>query len=195
VESHSLRDRATGRLRYSNLIMYDRQTESWWQPATGSAIAGELAGGRLRFLPASIISWEAFAGAFPSGQVLARETGYDRDYGRNPYPGYYDRDYGRNPYPGYDDVNGSPFLYDGPTTPDTLPATARILTVDLGGEAVAYPYDTLATIGTVNDTVGGQPIVVLWGPAPPPRSTRPRSRVGAMWAQQRTTAECSTGGR
>jgi Protein of unknown function (DUF3179) len=139
----------TGRLRYSNLIMYDRQTESWWQQATGGAIAGTFAGARLNFLPASIIAWEEFVAAYPNGQVLSRETGFPRDYGRNPYVGY-------------DDVNRPPFLYDGPATPGVLPATARVLTVELAGEAVAYPYEVLANAGAVNDSVGGQPIVVLW---------------------------------
>ncbi len=139
----------TGRLRYSNLIMYDRQSESWWQQASGEAIVGELTGAQLRFLPAAIIAWEEFLTVYPDGQVLSRETGISRDYGRNPYAGY-------------DDVSRPPFLYDGPATPDALPATARVLTVDLGGEAVAYPYEALAATGAVNDTVGGQPLVVLW---------------------------------
>lgn len=46
----------TGRLRYSNLIMYDRQTETWWQQATGDAIAGENTGAQLEFYPAAMIS-------------------------------------------------------------------------------------------------------------------------------------------
>jgi hypothetical protein len=117
--------------------------------AGGEAIVGELTGARLSFLPAAIIAWEEFAGSYPEGLVLSRETGFSRDYGRNSYAGY-------------DDVGQPPFLYDGPTTPDILPATARVLTVDLSGEAVAYPYELLAEAGAVNDTVGGQPIVILW---------------------------------
>ncbi|PDV99371.1 DUF3179 domain-containing protein [Candidatus Chloroploca asiatica] len=139
----------TGRLRYSNLIMYDRQTESWWQQATGEAIAGTFAGSRLSFVPATIIAWEEFLTIYPEGRVLSRETGFSRNYGRNPYAGY-------------DDVNRPPFLYDGPTTPDILPATARVLTVELAGEAVAYPYEVLSVARAVNDTVGNEPIVVLW---------------------------------
>lgn len=139
----------TGRLRFSNLIMYDRQTESWWQQAEGKAIAGELAGRQLAFYPATIISWVEFREAYPDGEVLSRETGFGRDYGRNPYAGY-------------DDVNQSPFLYRGPETPGTLPPMARVLTVEQNGEAVAYPYDVLAQVQVVNDEVGGRPVVVLW---------------------------------
>ena len=139
----------TGRLRYSNLIMYDRQTETWWQQATGEAIAGELTGTQLEFFPATILSWQDFKTSFPEGKVLSRETGYLRDYGENPYVGY-------------DDVNNPPFLYEGPPTPDQLPPVARVLTIDLNGEAVAYPYETLDKLGVVNDTVGGEEIVVIW---------------------------------
>ncbi|NUM44639.1 MAG: DUF3179 domain-containing protein [Anaerolineales bacterium] len=141
----------TGRLHYSNLIMYDRQTETWWQQATGEAIVGELTGTRLTFLPAPILSWADFKATYPEGKVLSRETGFNRAYGRNPYAGY-------------DNVNNPPFLYDGPTTPDVLPPVARVLTVDLNGEAKAYPYDVLQEAGVVNDTVGGQDLVVFWSP-------------------------------
>jgi thiol-disulfide isomerase/thioredoxin len=139
----------TGRLRYSNLIMYDRQTETWWQQATGEAIAGEYTGHQLTFVPASMIAWGDFVVAYPDGLVLSRETGYARDYGRNPYTNY-------------DDEDESPFLYRGPTTPDALPAKERVVTVDLNGETVAYPYEMLQELHAVNDTVGGVNIVVLW---------------------------------
>jgi hypothetical protein len=141
----------TGRLRFSNLVMYDRQTESWWQQASGEAIAGEFTGQQLKLLTASIVAWSDFKEAYPEGKVLSRETGYRRDYGNNPYAGY-------------DDVNRSPFLYVGPETPGVLPPMARVLTVDLNGEAVAYPYDVLQEVGVVNDSVGGTPLVVLWAP-------------------------------
>jgi hypothetical protein len=139
----------TGRLRFSNLVMYDRQTETWWQQATGDAIAGELVGRQLNFLPAQLISWEDFKTTYPEGQVLSRDTGFSRRYGQNPYTGY-------------DNINQSPFLYRGPETPGELPAMARVITVELDDEAVAYPYDLLQEMPAVNDTVGATPIVVFW---------------------------------
>ena len=139
----------TGRLRYSNLIMYDRQTETWWQQATGGAIVGELTGLQLVFSPASIIAWADFKATHPEGKVLSRETGFQRSYGQNPYVGY-------------DDVNNPPFLYRGPATPDAMPPVARVLTIDLNDDAVAYPYDVLQKVNVVNDTVGGKDVVVFW---------------------------------
>jgi hypothetical protein len=138
----------TGRLRYSNLIMYDRQTESWWQQATGEAIVGEQTGTQLEFYPATMISWQDFKTKHPDGSVLSRETGFARDYGKNPYFGY-------------DDINQTPFLYSG-ETPDQLPPMARVLTIDMNDEAVAYPYDVLSEAKVINDSVGGQDVVVFW---------------------------------
>ncbi|MCD4671672.1 MAG: DUF3179 domain-containing protein [Anaerolineaceae bacterium] len=55
-----------------------------------------------------------------------------------------------------------PFLYDAPPTPGELLPMARVLTVDLNGEAVAYPYNLLQEVGVINDEVGGQSIAIFW---------------------------------
>ena len=141
----------SGRLRFSNLIMYDRQTHTWWQQATGEAIIGEQVTKQLEFLPISMISWLDFKENFPDSLVLSRETGHSRNYGSNPYSGY-------------DNINRSPFLYIGPETPGELPAMARVLTVELGEDAIAYPYSVMAEVGVVNDTVDGTDLVVFWQP-------------------------------
>jgi len=138
----------TGNLRRSDLVMWDRQTESWWQQITGEAIVGEMAGARLTPVPAAIQGFAAFRAAFPSGRVLSRETGFRRDYGRNPYVGY-------------DDISNSPFLYSGPSD-GRLPPMARVVTVALNGEAAAYPFNHLEQLGVVQDTVGGTLIVILF---------------------------------
>jgi hypothetical protein len=151
VEGQVLDFGTTGRLRFSNLIMYDRQTESWWQQATGEAIIGKFTGTELTLLPALLISWEDARRAYPEAEVLSRDTGYSRAYGRNPYAGY-------------DDINDSPYLYQGPELSDKLPPLARILKVERDGEAVAYPYSVLSEVHVANDQVAGQPIVVLWTP-------------------------------
>src|SRR5260370_7462407 len=110
--------------------MYDRQTESWWQQAIGQAIIGQLTGTALVSRPAAIISWTTFKMAHPDGRVLSRDTGYDRPYGQNPYQGY-------------DNVNQSPFLYNGPPTPGVLRPMPRGLIVSLSGKPWPCPSDTL----------------------------------------------------
>jgi hypothetical protein len=140
----------TGNLRFSDLVMYDRKTESWWQQATGEAIVGELSGARLTFLPAQILSLGDFAAAHPDADVLSRETGFDRAYGQNPYVGY-------------DTVDQDPFLFRGEVDGRLAPKE-RVVTVGDGGEAVAYPYSELRTVGVAQGTLDGAPYVVFWTP-------------------------------
>lgn len=139
----------TGRLRHSDLVMYDRQTESWWQQATGEAIVGTFAGDRLSFHPAQTTSWADFKRAHPRGRVLSKETGYDRPYGRNPYVGY---DSGRGPIERFFSKEGD----------DRLPAMERVAAVTLGDSHVAYPFSALREERAINDEIAGQPVVVLW---------------------------------
>jgi hypothetical protein len=138
----------TGRLYRSALVMYDRQTESWWWQVSGEALVGALIGKRLSVLPSQIVSFEAFRAAHPSGRVLSRDTGHVRRYGQNPYVGY-------------DDINASPFLYAGPRDPRLRPME-RVVTVSIGGEHAAFPFSVLAQVEVVHDQVGGVPIVVFY---------------------------------
>ena len=80
--------------------------------------------------------------------LFAPETGHSRNYGSNPYLGY-------------DDIEQTPFLFHG-ETPGQLPPMARVLTIELNDEAVAYPNEVLREENVVNDMVGGDAIVVLW---------------------------------
>jgi hypothetical protein len=140
----------TGNLRFSDLVMYDRQTESWWQQATGEAIVGTLTGKRLRFLPAQIISFAEFRDRYADGDVLSKETGHQRPYGTNPYVGY-------------DKSDERPFLYEG-VVDGRLAPKERVVTVSIGTEHTAFPYLELVKVGAANETVGGTPLVVLWVP-------------------------------
>ena len=137
----------TGKLRHSDLVMYDRQTESWWQQFTGLGIVGRHAGVALRKLESQIVAFEDFRTAWPEGRVLSRTTGFERPYGRNPYAGY-------------DDIDQSPFLLT--TAPDArLPPMERVLSVSAGGVHRVYPFSALERTPVINDTVGGEPVVVL----------------------------------
>ena len=138
----------SGRLRNSDLIMWDRQTESWWQQLTGEAIIGKLTGHTLEFLPAPIVSWADFKAAHPTGQVLSQETGFGRSYGRNPYAGY-------------DEVGKPPFLFFGDLDGRLLPKE-RVVAFTLGGMDVAIPFSALEKEGVVNYSVGDSDIAVFF---------------------------------
>ncbi|MEE8174025.1 MAG: DUF3179 domain-containing protein [Dehalococcoidia bacterium] len=137
----------SGLLRNSDLVMWDHETESLWQQATGEAIVGELTGETLEFLSSSIVSWQDFEEAFPEGRVLSQDTGYSRSYGRNPYVEY--------------DASSRPFLFSGELDP-RLPALERVIGVTISGDSVAYPFSALAQVGVANEDVGGGKIVVFY---------------------------------
>jgi hypothetical protein len=137
----------SGFLRNSDLVMYDRQTETWWQQITGEAVVGELTGAALEFLPSSTISFADFRAAHPEGKVLSRDTGFSRSYGRNPYAGY--------------DSNDRPFLFSGDVD-DRLDAVDRVVALEVGGEAVAYAFSRLEEHPAVNDVVGGEPVAIFY---------------------------------
>lgn len=139
----------SGLLRNSDLIMYDRRTESLWQQFTGEGLIGEKAGEQLEFLASSLISYANFKDAYPDGVVLSRETGFSRQYGNNPYSGY-------------DTFDGRPFLFQGELD-ERLAPVDRVVTVRLADANldIAYPVDVLATVGTINDTQADIPLVVF----------------------------------
>ncbi len=122
----------SGKLRNSDMVMYDRQTESWWQQATGEAIVGELTGARLTPLPSWMESWEVFAARNPNGLVMD-EPDFARRYGTNPYENY--------------DSSFRPFLYSGELPPHDIPALARVVRV---GDR-AWPLTRLSEAGEVTE--------------------------------------------
>lgn len=137
----------SGLLRNSDLVMYDRTTETLWQQFTGEGIVGDLAGEQLTFIATSLISFDNFRDAYPDGMVLSRETGFSRNYGSNPYVGY-------------DDINNSPFLFTGDLDGRLRPMD-RVVTVTLDDVDVAYPLSILSEVGVIQDTQGGQDMVVF----------------------------------
>lgn len=150
LDGESVSFGVSGLLRNSDLVMYDRKTETLWQQFTGEAIVGDRTGETLDQLPSQILSFEQFATAHPNGSVLSRDTGYQRPYGNNPYAGY-------------DDVDQTPFAFDGPVD-DRLPPMMKVVAVSLDAVHKAYPYKRTKQERTINDVVSEQPIVVFHGP-------------------------------
>ena len=129
----------SGKLRNSDMIMFDRQTESWWQQFTGEVIVGEQLGNTLL----KIVSWteslEEFTQRNPEGLIMAEPQGYRRRYGQNPYDSY--------------DSAARPFLYSGDPPPHGIPPLARVLRV--GNRA--WPLERLQNVEELNE--GGYRIV------------------------------------
>ncbi len=142
----------SGKLYFSNLVMYDRQTGSLWPQVTGQAVAGPLTGMQLDFVGVQLLSWGDFRRAHPDGLVLSQRTGHQRPYGVNPYEYY--------------DSREVPSLFAGELD-DRLPATSRVLGVAVGDALMAFPYEELRAraVGdwaAVSSRVGGKTVLVLW---------------------------------
>ncbi|PWE28788.1 hypothetical protein DDZ14_18660 [Maritimibacter sp. 55A14] len=121
----------SGKLRNSDMVMYDRETESWWQQAIGEGIVGHHTGDRLRQLPSWMESWDQFRARNPEGLVMAEPNA--------------DRPYGHNPYRGYD--SGRPFLYSGEMPPHGIAPNSRVIRV---GER-AWPMERLRRAGEIRE--------------------------------------------
>jgi hypothetical protein len=132
VEGRVLTFGVSGKLRHSDMVMYDRETESWWQQAVGEGIVGEMTGVELVQLPTWMEGWAEFRARNPGGLVMD-EPDWARSYGRNPYVGY--------------DSSARPFLYDGALPPHDIPALARVVRV---GDR-AWPVERVRAEGAVTE--------------------------------------------
>lgn len=136
----------SGLLYNSDLVMFDRQTQSLWPQIEGRAVAGTLTGAKLRQYPVAMVPWGQWRAANPNGWVLSRDTGHERDYGRNPYVGY-------------DDPAAIPFLFDRVPDP-RLPPKTRVVGLRSGDEAAAVIVDRLVDSRVLEVDLAGRPVVV-----------------------------------
>jgi hypothetical protein len=148
-ETYLLDFGTSGMLRKSNLVMWDRQTETWWQQITGTGLAGKLAGVELDMLPCQIISASDFFESYPEGLILSTNTGQNRKYGINPYENY-------------DDISTTkPRLFD--EEPDhRLPAMERVVHVFGNQTPKVYPFSLIREERVINDSHEGLDVVVFF---------------------------------
>jgi hypothetical protein len=106
----------SGKLRRSDMVMYDLETESFWQQAVGEGIVGHFAGTELTQMPAWMESWAEFTERNPEGLVMDAPF-QTRNYGSNPYVGYDSRN---QPYESF---------FNGENPPHDIPALMRVVRV------------------------------------------------------------------
>jgi len=140
----------SGSLYNSSLVMYDRQTETLWTHFDGLAVVGHLTGAQLNLIPMTTVAWEDFVSEYPDALVLSRTTGYSRDYGANPYPGY-------------DDPDEDPFLFDG-RVDDRLRPKDRVAVARLGDDSVTVEWDEITAARVHVTTVNGVRIAFVHAP-------------------------------
>ena len=137
----------SGLLRNSDMVMYDLFTESFWQQFTGEAIVGTYTGEELKVVQSQIISFEQLIESYPEAEIMSQETGFSRRYGMNPYAGY-------------DDIDQTPFLFDGKID-DRLPPNEKVIAIKEDGMTKAYPYTLTQELGVINDTINGNAITIF----------------------------------
>jgi hypothetical protein len=145
----------SGLLHNSDLLMYDRATDtpSLWQQALGRAVVGPQTGAKLTIMPVAHARWGEWSAIHPDTTVLSTDTGYGRNYARDPYAGYAD----------------DPVLFfpvDG-AKPD-LPRKTWVYGLIHNGQTRAYPLERFGQLRAANDVVGGEGIVVITGEGSPP---------------------------
>lgn len=135
----------------NDLVMFDRQTNSYWFQTGGEAVVGTLTGARLTLLPSTLLPWASWLAQHPETLVLSTATGFPRDYARDPFGGYAAIvEAGRFPFPVAEDVIAD----------DRLPLEELVLGVEEGGVARAFPLGQLGD-AVVHDTIGGVEVVVF----------------------------------
>jgi len=161
----------SGRLYKANVLMYDRQTESLWSQIRREAVTGPMTGTRLKVLPSTLTTWQKWLQRHPQTEVLSMDTGYSRDYSRDPYADYYQSRKGFfsffKPGPGEEEkalvagiaLNGSVRAY-----PLALLREKKVLRDNLGGTALTLAYDPNSDQTSVRTADNKEivPLILYW---------------------------------
>jgi len=141
----------TGLLYNSNLVMYDRLTDSYWTQIRGEAVIGELSGMKLEKLPLQVMKWKDAKIRFPQAKVLSKQTGFSRNYGTDPYIDYYKREEILFP------VKNAQSKYD-------LGTKTIVIGLTINNESRAYTEFDLLTQRNITDNLGGETIELIKEP-------------------------------
>jgi len=149
----------SGRLINNNLVMYDRETETWWPQILATAIPGpwnedpEVAS--LREFRLVWTTWGRWRELHPNTRVLSEDTGFARNYDDDPYGTY-------NPKGGY--YTDRDTLFPRLNHNDRFHPKAVVLGARTNEDAAAFPKETLRERGTIEGNLGGDPIVSAYDP-------------------------------
>lgn len=135
----------SGLLYRSNVLMYDRGTESLWSQIKGEAISGKLTGTKLEVLPSRLTTWGKWLKEYPDTHVLSTDTGHVRDYTKDPYLDYYQKESGF-----------WSFFKLGPNEKEK----ELVVGVALDGKARAWPLELLREKGEIKDTFAGRQLLL-----------------------------------
>ena len=136
----------SGKLYNSNLVMYDRTTNSLWSQAMSQAIVGKFAGIKLERIPFDVSYWKEWKQLYPESKVLSTDTGFSRPYGADPYGDYY--------------TNGD-VLFPVSGGDDRLGLKEIVIGFENDGQYKAYKLQEIEDKKVINDQVNGKPVVLF----------------------------------
>lgn len=141
----------SGLLYNSDVLLYDRQTESLWSQIMMEAVAGPLQGEKLQMLPTMNTSWGEWKKKHPDTQVLTENTGYQRDYSRSPYQGY---------------EQSEELYFDVEHEDDRFHPKETVVGIEINRQFKAYPLSELEKSGEeqLKDQFQGQELQINYNP-------------------------------
>ena len=138
----------SGLLYNSDMLLYDRQTQSLWSQIRRQAVSGPMQGTKLQPVPVMHTQWADWKQRYPTTRVLSTETGYRRDYTKSPYQGY---------------EKTADLFFPVQTRDDRYHPKESVLGIEVADRFKAYPFMELEKSGgEVHDTFAGQPILVKY---------------------------------
>ncbi|MBT4449463.1 MAG: DUF3179 domain-containing protein [Gammaproteobacteria bacterium] len=140
----------SGLLYNSDVLLYDRQTESLWSQIKSQAISGELVGQKLTRLPITHTSWSNWLKTHPETLVMSDKTGFSRDYTRDPYSGY--------------ESSRATYFQVTHKAPDYYHPKERVLGLEVNNSYKAYPFSEIdkAHSTVIKDNFAGQVFNIHW---------------------------------
>ncbi len=139
----------SGKLYNSDLVMYDRKEESYWQQATGEAIVGPAArrNESLEWVATTTTTWSRWRNKYPNTQVLSQDTGFDRDYSYYPYGNY---------------EQSEDVFFPTQNESKLLPQKEIVYGINIDGIYKAYKESDLVLLKAFEDVVNGDTIKVVY---------------------------------
>jgi len=135
----------SGKLYNSNLVMYDRETQTYWTQIDGLGIVGELTGQKLKAISIDTVVWRDWKKIHPDSEVLSQKTGHFRNYGKDPYGNYYENSF---------------LIFPVENEDDSVHPKTVIFGIEIDGVYKAYQEDDLIESAIIEDTVNGVDLIL-----------------------------------
>lgn len=137
----------SGLLYNTNIIPYDRKTNSNWSQMSLKCVNGKLSGKEPENYMLIETTWKTWKELYPDSKILSEDTGFNRRYGVYPYNSYR--------------TNNDLFFFPVSNRDNRLPSKDRVFGMVINEKAKAFPFSNFSTgLTVIEDEVGGIPVVI-----------------------------------